>query len=93
MDSILIYGVVGEHSNQRRSLVVRHSGAFRKANVGISNDKAGENPAHRKTKGSEINVNRIRVSRDLRRTRKGKSMENRLIFLYRIENCDGETKV
>jgi hypothetical protein len=27
-------------------------GAIRKANVGISNDKAGEKPAHRKTKVS-----------------------------------------
>ena len=27
-------------------------GAYRKANVGISNDKAGANPAHRKTKVS-----------------------------------------
>jgi hypothetical protein len=27
--------------------VVMHGGADRKANVGISNDKAGENPAHR----------------------------------------------
>ena len=28
------------------------AGAIRKANVGISNDKAGEKPAHRKTKVS-----------------------------------------
>ena len=31
---------------------MRHAGATRKANVGISNDKAGEKPAHRKTKVS-----------------------------------------
>ena len=31
---------------------MRHVGADRKENVGISNDKAGENPAHRKTKDS-----------------------------------------
>jgi hypothetical protein len=31
---------------------VRNAGATRKANVGISNDKAGEKPAHRKTKVS-----------------------------------------
>ena len=29
-----------------------YSGADRKANVGISNDNAGEKPAHRKTKVS-----------------------------------------
>ena len=28
------------------------AGAFRKENVGISNDNAGEKPAHRKTKVS-----------------------------------------
>ena len=44
--------VVGEHSIQRRSSVVRHCGAYGKANVGISNDNAGEKPAHRKTKVS-----------------------------------------
>ena len=36
----------------RRSRIVRYGGADRKANVGISNDKAGEKPAHRKTKVS-----------------------------------------
>ena len=53
-----------------------------KENVGISNDKRGEKPLRRKTKVSSIYVNQIRVSRDLRRTRKGKSMENGLIFPY-----------
>ena len=28
------------------------AGVFRRANVGISNDNAGEKPAHRKTKDS-----------------------------------------
>ncbi len=31
---------------------VTDGGLYRKANVGISNDKAGEKPAHRKTKVS-----------------------------------------
>ena len=44
--------VVGEHSNQRRRSTVRYSGAVRSEDVGISNDNAGENPAHRKPKGS-----------------------------------------
>ena len=35
-----------------RSGIVRFRGADRKENVGISNDKAGEKPAHRKTKVS-----------------------------------------
>ncbi len=29
-----------------------HAGAYRNADVGISNDKAGGNPAHRKSKVS-----------------------------------------
>ena len=32
--------------------LARAAGAPGKANVGISNDKAGANPAHRKAKGS-----------------------------------------
>jgi hypothetical protein len=44
--------LVGEHSIQRRRYLVMGIGADRKANVGISNDKAGEKPAHRKTKVS-----------------------------------------
>ena len=36
----------------RRRCEATHVGAYRKANVGISNDKAGEKPAHRKTKVS-----------------------------------------
>ena len=57
----------------------------------MSNDKTGEIPVRRKTKGSLIDVNQIRVSRDLRRSRKAKLMENRLIFLYRcmLQEKDG----
>ena len=31
---------------------MRHAGEIRKENVGISNDKGGEKPPHRKTKDS-----------------------------------------
>ena len=58
------------------------AGVSGKANVGMSNDKTGEKPVRRKTKGSSIDANQIRVSRDLRISRKAKPMENRLIFLY-----------
>jgi hypothetical protein len=44
--------LVGEHSINRRSRKITDCGGCRKANVGISNDKAGEKPAHRKTKVS-----------------------------------------
>ena len=43
--------VVGEHSIALK-VTVRYAGAARKENVGISNDNAGEKPAHRKTKVS-----------------------------------------
>jgi hypothetical protein len=36
----------------RRRFAVRQVGVYRKANVGISNDNAGEKPAHRKAKVS-----------------------------------------
>ena len=36
----------------RRRCAVRYAGADRKENVGISNDKGGEKPPHRKTKVS-----------------------------------------
>ena len=52
MDFILDYGVVGEHSKLGRRCTVRYAGLFRKANVGISNDKEGEKPSRRKTKVS-----------------------------------------
>ena len=51
MDVRLAY-VVGEHSKLGRRCDVSHAGLFRKENVGISNDNAGEKPAHRKTKVS-----------------------------------------
>ena len=44
--------LVGEHSACGESGAASDRGACRKANVGISNDKAGEKPAHRKTKVS-----------------------------------------
>ena len=50
IDSLL--SMVGEHSSLRRSSSASYCGASGKANVGISNDKAGEKPAHRKTKVS-----------------------------------------
>ena len=43
-----LYEVVGEHSNRRRRCTLRYAGAIRKEDVGISNDNAGEKPAHRK---------------------------------------------
>jgi hypothetical protein len=43
----------------RGSCVVRHGGAQGKANVGMSNDKAGEKPVHRKTKVSNSMLIRI----------------------------------
>ncbi len=36
----------------RGRCAVRHAGAYGNANVGISNDKEGEKPSHRKTKDS-----------------------------------------
>jgi hypothetical protein len=35
-----------------RRCAVRHAGAYRNANVGISNDNPGEKPGHRKSKVS-----------------------------------------
>ena len=52
MDFILNYGMVGEHSSCVEAVAASYCGAARKANVGISNDNAGEKPAHRKTKVS-----------------------------------------
>ncbi len=43
---------VGEHSSRRRRFVEKRTGASGKEDVGISNDKAGEKPVHRKTKVS-----------------------------------------
>jgi hypothetical protein len=49
---VLYCTVVGEHSVISEATGVSRGGEDRKANVGISNDKAGEKPAHRKTKVS-----------------------------------------
>jgi hypothetical protein len=65
---------------------VRYAGAVRKENVGMSNDKTGEKPVRRKTKGSSIDVNQIRVSRVLRISRKVKPMASWLIFQYLLCN-------
>ena len=62
--------MVGEHSHLLRRRFVRISGAFRKENVGMSNEKKGEIPFRRKTKGSLFDANQNRVSRDLRGSRK-----------------------
>ena len=61
-----------------------YAGAGRKENVGMSNDKYGQKPYRRKTKVSWIDVRQTRVSRDLRKTRKGYSMANGLIFPYQF---------
>ncbi len=52
MDFRLKADLVGEHSASGEAGAASNRGAGRKANVGISNDKAGEKPAHRKTKVS-----------------------------------------
>ena len=44
--------MVGEHSMGVEGKGTTFAGAYGKANVGISNDKAGEKPARRKTKVS-----------------------------------------
>jgi hypothetical protein len=44
--------LVGEHSGGDEGVPARRAGAPGKANVGISNDNAGEKPAHRKTQVS-----------------------------------------
>ena len=75
---------------RHRSLGVTPGGAATKANVGMSNDKGGENPPRRKTKVSVFDVNQNRVSRDLRCSRQAKPMANGLIFPYpRYDESDG----
>ena len=69
---------------------MRYAGATTKANVGMSNDKTGEKPVRRKTKVSSIDVNQIRVSRDLRCSREAKPMANGLIFPYLLCNKSDE---
>ena len=36
----------------QRRCIAKYAGAYRKANVGISNDNPGEKPGHRKSKVS-----------------------------------------
>ena len=71
---------------------MRCGGAAGKANVGMSNDNEDEKSSRRKTKGSLIDVNQIRVSRVLRISRKAMPMANGLIFpyLYRLRWGDEE---
>ena len=45
-------GVVGERCCRRGRRTVRSAGAAASENAGMSNDKAGENPARRKPKVS-----------------------------------------
>ncbi len=45
-------GVVGERCCRRRRRTVRSAGAAASENAGMSNEKAGENPARRKPKVS-----------------------------------------
>ncbi len=69
---------------------MRIAGGYRKANVGMSNDKISEKLIRRKTKGSSFDANQNRVSRGLRCIRKEKPMGNRLIFRYLLsEESDG----
>ena len=69
-----------------RRCTVRYAGDTGKANVGMSNDKWGERPHRRKTKGSSFDVNQNRVSRVLRCSRQAKPMANGLIFPYLLYN-------
>ena len=52
MDCMIYHTLVGEHSNCVEEDATSSIGAVRKANVGISNDKADEKSARRKTKVS-----------------------------------------
>lgn len=47
-----MYILVGEHSDISEGKSTRFIGEVRKANVGMSNDNAGEKPARRKVKVS-----------------------------------------
>ena len=44
--------MVGERSVSLRRCVEKHAGGIGSANADMSNDKAGEKPARRKSKGS-----------------------------------------
>ena len=69
---------------------MRPAGETGKENVGMSNDKFCEKQNRRKTKVSSIDVNQIRVSRDLRCSREAKPMANGLIFPYLLCNKSDE---
>ena len=69
---------------------MRPVGVYRKANVGMSNDKIGEKPIRRKTKVSSFDANQNRVSRVLRCSREAKPMANGLIFPYLLYNESDE---
>ena len=58
---------VGERSLADTSLTVRINAGQRSEYVGISNEKIGESPVRRKSKGSERKVYPLRVSRYLSR--------------------------
>ena len=64
--NLRIYTVVEERSTAVR-LTVRIAGCCRSENVGISNEKIGEIPIHRKPKDSVRKVYPLRVSRCLSR--------------------------
>jgi hypothetical protein len=51
-----LYVWVGEHSAIREAGRATPGGEGRKANVGMSNDNAGEKPARRKTKVSRATL-------------------------------------
>ena len=46
------YGAVEEHSIPGRSMIVRTCGLYGSEHAGISNEKTGEKPVRRKSKGS-----------------------------------------
>ena len=58
---------------------MRFAGAAGKANVGMSNDNAGDETRTPKNQGFLINVNRIRVSRVLRITTKTWEADGKLV--------------
>ena len=58
----------------RRRSSASLGGAAGKENVGMSNEKMGEIPIRRKTKGSSFDVNQNRVSRVLRSSREANLM-------------------
>jgi hypothetical protein len=43
---------VGEHFPSNEAVLVRGGGVWRRENVGMSSKNLGENPRHRKSKGS-----------------------------------------